>query len=420
MYKLAVRSESRLQGNPCAASTKSHASGRDCRVSCSAAQRYALLLFAAGSGFLAGCPTGATFNRPATPSASSTNTKDAEESGLLLNRIDAVLANNLKHRQLATNVHGAWQIMHGILAYGRDFTITSPEGPVVAVDYVLRGGPVKGFELRSGDRFDPPAAFDPPAPLGTDDGPALQTRGIRVEVDPGSKLGQGHRDQWLAYMAACQLPLDQVIQTLDGPRRLDLWVRQIEWDVPLNFEREFSWTLMSILPYRETSHRWTARDGKDYSIESLLRSEVDQLSPDSACGGSHRLVAISKALNKRRLEAGPIHGVWADAQFLVDSAIDQAVEFQNGDGTFSSNYFERSGWSLDMATAIGTTGHTLELIAVAGSDHIIRDAAVTKAASTLCRLLEQTAHVDLECGALYHALSGLQLYRRRLAATASS
>ncbi|MGV3486551.1 MAG: ADP-ribosylation factor-directed GTPase activating protein isoform b, partial [Planctomycetaceae bacterium] len=331
------------------------------------------------------------------------------------------LAANLQHRQLSTDTHGAWQILHGVLAYGRDFKIRGPEGEVVAIDYLLRGGTVKGFELRSGDRFDDADVTATAKNAGgTVQDEAAETRGIRTELDPGSKLGQGHRDQWLAYMAACKLPPDQVIQTLDGPRRIALWVRQIEWNVPLNFEREYSWTLLSLLPYRQTSHRWTARDGNDYSIESLLRSEIDQLSPDSACGGSHRLVAISTALNHRKAEGAALTGVWADAQELVDNAISQALEFQNDDGSFSSNYFERPGWSLDLATAIGTTGHTLEFIAVGGDDSIIGDQAVKDAAAKLCEQLEQTSHVDLECGALYHALSGLQVYRRRLAAATAS
>jgi len=335
-------------------------------------------------------------------------------------RIDAVLASNLTNRQLSPDTQGAWQILHGILAYGRDFKLQTSQGNVVAIDYILSGGAVKGFDLRSGDRFERAADRSTNATAAAvAENPTL-TRGIRTELDPGTKLGQGHRDQWLAYLTACNLPIDQVFPTADGPRRLDLWLRQMEWDVPLNFEQEYSWTLMSLMPFRATTHRWKARDDNEYSIESLLRSELNRLSPESACGGSHRLVAIAITLNKRKAEGGSLDGVWADAQALVDLAIEQALEYQNEDGTFSSNYFERSGWSLDLSTAIGTTGHTLEFIAVAGSDELQRNEAVVSAANSLCRLLEQTSELDLECGALYHALSGLKIYRQRIAVTAST
>jgi len=337
---------------------------------------------------------------------------DAESR--LRRRIDLVLDQNLTHRRLAVDQQSAWQIMHGVLAYGRDFTVDASGQPVNAVDYVLAGGFVDGLVLRSGDLFDADV-------VGDAESNAKDTRGIRADLNPGTKLGQGHRDQWLAYLAACELPEDQIVQTIDGPRRLSNWLRQIEWDVPMNFEREYSWTLMSLVPYRTSDHRWTARDGQDYSIESLLKSEVAMLSPSSACGGSHRLTAIAIAVKARRDEGKPMTGTWADAALLIETAMEQAIEFRSVDGTFSSQYFERPGRSLDLAVNIGATGHTLEFFAVAAPDELLATEAITRAANRLCEMLEQTATIDLECGALYHAISGLQIYRRRLAAiTASS
>ena len=371
-------------------------------------------LFATIALLLAGCPAVSQIDPQ--QRAAETIFTDSELSApanvdSTIKRIDAVLKDNLDNRLLSTDVQAAWQILHGVLAYGPDLRIKTSAGEVVAIDYLLQGGQISGFVLHSGDRFE----------SGSDSNDLTLTRGIRSELDPGEKHGQGHRDQWLAYMTSCNLPVDQVIQTLDGPRRVEMWLRQIEWDVPLNFEREFSWTLMSLVPYRKSSHRWEARDGNQYSIETLLQSELDRLSPDSACGGSHRLTAIARTLQKRRDEGQVISGVWADADALLANAIDTALDFQNADGTFSSNYFERAGWSLDLSTQIGTTGHTLEFIAAAASQDRLTDPRVQVAANKLCELLEQTKDIDLECGALYHALSGLRLYRDRLSSiTASS
>ena len=39
---------------------------------------------------------------------------------------------------------------------------------------------------------------------------------------------------------------------------------------------------------------------------------------------------------------------------------------------------------------------------------------VLRAAERLVKTLEQTADIDIECGALYHAAHGLLLYRNRL------
>ncbi len=240
-------------------------------------------------------------------------------------------------------------------------------------------------------------------------------RGVRSVLDPGTKLGEGHRDQCLAYLSACDLPSDQLIQTIDGPSTVELWLRQMEWDVPLNFEREYSWTLMSLVPFRSTDHKWTARDKNRYSIESLLKSEMETLSPQSACGGSHRLTAIAITLQKRQREGLPItQGTWADAQSLLETAIEEAFLTQNSDGSFSAHYFERGGWTKELVTAIGTTGHTLEMIAVAAPDELLTTQACGAAANRLCEMLEQSIDYDLECGALYHALSGLKIYQARL------
>ena len=328
----------------------------------------------------------------------------------LVSRIDDVLRSNLENRTLSTDQQSAWQILHGILAYGRDLQIRTGETETSAIDYVLRGGAIRGFQLRSGDRFNTQSK--------TDD--QILTRGIRADLEPVDKIGQGHRDQWLAYMSACELPRDQIIQTIDGPRRLDLWLRQIQWDVPLNFEQEFSWTLMSLVPYLSTSEQWTARDGNTYSIESLLRTEIDRLSAEDACGGSHRLTAIAITLRKHQDEGGAMTGAWTDAQELVEGAILQAIEYQNADGSLSSHYFARPGWSLDLVTAIGSTGHVLEFIAVAAPDELLIEPPVLSAANHLCELLEQAEPLDLECGALYHAISGLQIFRKRLLAIIAS
>ena len=43
----------------------------------------------------------------------------------------------------------------------------------------------------------------------------------------------------------------------------------------------------------------------------------------------------------------------------------------------------------------------------------LRQPWVMRAAACLCDLLEQAEHVPLECGALYHAIHGLDVYRKR-------
>jgi hypothetical protein len=59
-----------------------------------------------------------------------------------------------------------------------------------------------------------------------------------------------------------------------------------------------------------------------------------------------------------------------------------------------------------------------EVLTVALDDERLAEPWVTRAADRLVTLLERTADVDVECGALYHAAHGLALYRRRSCDTA--
>jgi hypothetical protein len=46
-------------------------------------------------------------------------------------------------------------------------------------------------------------------------------------------------------------------------------------------------------------------------------------------------------------------------------------------------------------------------------DQELRQEWVTRAVVSLCELLQATESVELDCGALYHAIHGLVLYRQR-------
>ncbi len=91
------------------------------------------LLFAGWLLILAGCPTSSLDSsiERITPNHDSSYATGPEgfepvakdELQQLNKRIATVLAANRERRLLATDAQGAWQILHGILAYGRQYTI---------------------------------------------------------------------------------------------------------------------------------------------------------------------------------------------------------------------------------------------------------------------------------------------------------
>ena len=312
--------------------------------------------------------------------------------------VSRTLEQNLRQRELSSSTHGAWQVLHGILAYGPNFELQTPTGSQPALDYLLSGQSVGGFDAEQGDQF------------GDQKRP-----GLRMAMQPSTKIGQGHRDQWLAVIAQSGLPLSTEIQGQAHTFTLDDWMRQAEFDIPRNLEREFSWSLIALTAYRNTNHRWLGRDGAQYSTESLLGSELEQSLTNSVCGGTHRLIGIAMALNQRRLEGQPITGVWAEADALTTAAIQLAKENQNPDGSYSVAYLHRPGWTRDLGETLGSTGHVLEFIALAAPTETLSEPWVKRSVRRLCEVLEQCSDVDLECGVLYHALHGLSEYQKRMA-----
>ena len=311
--------------------------------------------------------------------------------------IDQTLQDNFESRWLSVETHGAWQILHGVLAYGDEFKVRTDDGEKQVVPYLLSGGDINGFEPRPGDR------------LGQSSRP-----GLRMEIQPTTKIGQGHYDQWLAVMLQSGLDADTEIRGDDHTFTMLDWLNQAEYDVPRNLQLEFSWTLIALVSLHDTTHTWVARDGETYSTEFLLQLELDQDLETSVCGGTHRLIGIAMALRKRRQEGRPITGVWREAEVLVSAAIEAAKQNQNADGSFSAAYLHRPGWTRDLGEVLGTTGHVLEFLAIAAPDDTLKEPWVERSVRRLCDVSIQCRSVDLECGSLYHALHGLAEYRRRV------
>lgn len=353
--------------------------------------RCLLALVLLSSPFALGCSGTADATAPAAPVTRTAAISDE----LLKERLDSALDLAYRHRRLNLRDHAAWQIVHGAVAFGRAFPMEKDGEIVSAVDYLLAGGRMKGWNLEPGDM------------LGG-------RQGLRAVLEQGSKTGQGHYDQWLGYLSGCNIPPDQTIVVGDKTFTLADLMAQVEWDVPRNLDQEYSWTIMGLTTYHPTDYSWTASDGKQWTIEKLVAIEAQHDLSTSACGGAHRLCGLTLALNRHLAQGGQVTGGWDLARDRIEQSLQKAREFQNSDGSLSSNYLQRPGRSADLSENLGATGHVLEFVVLAVPDSQIRDEWIKRAALFLCDVLERTKDVPLECGALYHAVHGLVIYRERL------
>ncbi len=336
-------------------------------------------------------------------STTATTVVSAPDPAELKTKLDEVLDFTLQQRRLNVIDHGAWQILHGVLAYQDEFPVEMARNgeSQSAVDYILNGGVMQGWTVQPGDLLD--------AEPGR--------RGLRAIVEPGTKKGQGHADQWLAVLAQCGLPPEQEIKVGQQTFTMSDFLEQVKLDLPRNINNEWSWTLIGLTTYLPTDATWVAGDGQQWSIERLVEGEIEQDVYGSACGGTHRLIGIAMTLNRHLATGGELTGVWKQADETIQKAIEDARLYQNEDGSFSTQYFRRPGRSPDMAIALSTTGHILEFLVLAMNDDQLTQPWVGRAASHLCDLFRQTQDLSLECGALYHATHGLVLYRDRVFGT---
>ena len=309
----------------------------------------------------------------------------------LRDRLDKALEFAFANRHLNTKDQAAWQIVHGALVYGRDYKIYHEGTLVPALDYLLAGGVLRGWTMHKGDH------------------------GLEAVLEPGSKTGQGHEDQWLGYLSQCGLAPDEKIVVAGQSYTIQDLITQAQWDIYDGMEA--TWTLMAFSKYLPTDVQWTAKDGTQWNLERIVRMESTQNLDESACGGTHRLYALAVARNQYLASGGKLSdeadNAWRMAQEKILSAVTAAQQYQQPDGSFSTNYFSRPATSAEIDTRISTTGHAFEFLLVALDDKQIVEPWVARAAIHLLGCLEKTQKFDLECGALYHAVHGLDLYRTR-------
>jgi hypothetical protein len=317
-------------------------------------------------------------------------------------RIDAAVAQARDGRRLDAAVNGAWQAVHGILAFGRDLPLAHDGEVSSALDYLLGGGRITGWVLRPGNP------------------------GVVAVVEEGSTMGQGHPDQWLGYLSQCGvaddgdalvggLPLDTTLVV--GGREFTLGDLFAQARHDIRPGQEASWTLMALAAYLPPDAAWESGDGRSWTTEDVVRMEAESDIFDAACGGAHRLYGLATAVAAYRAAhpAGPPpESGWAEAEAVLADCIDRARRFQQPDGSFSVHLFERPAASPDVFATLSATGHVFEVLALVLDDDTLAEPWVTRAAARLVTLLERTSDLDAECGGLYHAVHGLAIYRRRI------
>jgi hypothetical protein len=312
-------------------------------------------------------------------------------------RIEACLINHYTKPVSADSLR-PWSIMHGVLAYGQNSLVVSQGKRISAVDYLCQNGVGNDRRL-------------------------LMLNQDKLAVAVGAGF-QGHEGQLLAILAQVQTPIDHPISVHDK----SFTVRDlIEYEkATCRAGTELTFKLIGLSVYLASDEVWKDSTGQGWDISRLMYEEMNQPINGAACGGTHRLMGLSYAVEMRRARGEPIDGQWKRAETFLTSYQNQALtSLQNPDGGFSTEFFEGRSQNADPIRQIYSTGHCLEWLAISLSDEQLVSPAVTRMVDRLLSLLEGEYRPRQELngndvGPKGHALRALRLYELRVFGEASN
>ena len=296
-------------------------------------------------------------------------------------------------RYLTADVHTPWQVIHGLLAYRQDFQLKTQDGRKInALDWAASGVTFRGESLFQ------------KTPYGGRAHPFIQAYWF-----------EGHPTQFMAYLTMCRLPTTHEFKTSTGEIvTVQDIINNAKMDVTRATDVEMTWTLWALAHYLEPSTQWVNKKGEAWSMEELVRLELRNTIYDGPCGGTHSLFATAYARNAYLQTKQPLRGTWLEADQKIQRFIAEAKALQNPDGSFSTHFFKGRGTSNDFNTRITSSGHMIEWLMVALPQSRLSEPWIQNGVRCLAQDLIDNRHVNAECGPLYHAVDGLQIYRERM------
>jgi len=333
----------------------------------------------------------------AQPVAATTTIAPGSEDPLLQQIDQAIKANGQRYLvpvpQAGTpQPNSPWQIFHGILAYKRELLLKVGDQKVSAIDWIATSEP----------KFD-----NLPLLLVT-------PHGAKFHPFTREYAFEGHPGQSVALLSESHLPVDFEFKIGEKKVTLSDFLNNTMMEV--NNREEITWVLWGLINYVKPEAQWVNQFGEPWSIEKLVQLQVDAQVVTAPCGGNHGLFALVRARDKYLASGRQLRGVWLQADNKIKQYIEIARSLQNGDGSFSSEFYKGPGYSQDMNTRFNTTGHTFEFVSVGLPDSRLNEPWVRNAATMLSRELIATRAVAVNPGPLYHSVNGLMNYRDRVRA----
>ncbi len=294
-----------------------------------------------------------------------------------------------KRRPLNTVENTPWEVMHGFIAFGLPSQLrVGRSGTLVnSIGWMNMGGRCRGQVML--------------VPAGD-----LPTGLIGYGV-------QGHLAQYLAILAQCRVAKESPLKLQGREYTVADLVEQEKLCCKSGVELTF--TLIALSHYLQTNEEWTSREGDTWNLERLVEEELAQPIRTAACGGTHRLFALSYAAQRRLEATGSLDGAFKRAdKFVREYQVFALSKLQNPDGSFSTEWFKYpADRSDDIDRKVQTTGHILEWLVASSDQPMLYHPRVVHATSFLARALASDPNREWKIGPMGHALHALTVYQER-------
>ncbi|MCA9064220.1 MAG: hypothetical protein KDA96_14215 [Planctomycetaceae bacterium] len=295
-----------------------------------------------------------------------------------------------RRRILDTQRNSPWQIMHALLALRHDLLLKHQGRMVKAIDWISTGPTYQNQPWFEKTQF-----------------------GGRAHPYNNPKWFEGHINQTLALMSMSGLPLDHEFGVGNG-QKITLRDMLRNAQMTVNTREEVTWTLWALSRYLPPDAQWKNAAGETWSIERLVKMEVDKSLEGAPCGGTHRMFVLAHARNVYLRSGKPLQGVWLEAEHKIRRHIQTARMLQNSNGTLSSNFFRGREYKPDFEKRMWSMGHVLEFLMIALPQEELSEPWVRRAIEATCRDLLANRYVEVDCSPLYHAVNALSIYLERM------
>ncbi len=278
-----------------------------------------------------------------------------------------------------------WSMMHGLIAYGQRSQLRVGGELVNAAEYLCLNGAGNNVRILSWDagRLD-------------------------AKIGPGV---QGHPGQLLAILAQAGVPADHPL-AVDG-QDLTL-VDLIEYEMRgCKSKTELTFRLIALTHYLEPHSVWVNEAGEKWSLARLVSEECQQPIEAGACGGTHRLMALSRAIRQLEEHQIPLTGPWLQADRITNAYEERAWRYQNPNGSFSTQFFNGTGRDADLTRRVYAHGHILEWLAYKLPENRLTEPRLLAAVDYLVHQLMTAPGLEIDVGPRGHALHALAIYYQR-------